>query len=335
MSSASMRSCPTCGRVLLKKNLYSHLKAIHRTPSDEISRMREQISKEAGTATVICPLCEESFATYDDFAQRCEDTCTSLFKERVRTSGSSSRVTLLCNRSGMYKRTGTQRAGVTKKHVRYCSCHLNVTFNECGTVAVAGCFGHVGHQLDPALLKFSSQQRIYLKTLLEEHSVDYIISRLRKEDPTKSTKLYFVVKQDLHNIIRNYRMAPGWRDDDDENNYDDGIRYTELPGDEGKVLNVYLHNEIVISHNSVIITPLMLKYDLRLVTLMVSNRGLPGAVFPEVPTQLHSAGFTSRRRGKDVGKENEGITMSMSERKVVRKFRCHCVRCSLELFGSY
>ncbi|XGW22187.1 hypothetical protein V3C99_004849 [Haemonchus contortus] len=136
MSSASMRSCSICGRVLLRKNLYSHLKVIHRTPADEISRIREQISREAGIATLICPLCEESFATYDDFAKhcgarhaddgaggrpqnysiisenftnrqeyelwltrRCEDTCTSLFKERVRTSGSSSRVTLLCNRS--------------------------------------------------------------------------------------------------------------------------------------------------------------------------------------------------------------------------------------------
>uniref|UniRef100_A0A7I4XUC3 Protein W02D7.6 n=2 Tax=Haemonchus contortus TaxID=6289 RepID=A0A7I4XUC3_HAECO len=252
MSSASMWSCPICRRVLLKKNLYSHLKAVHRTPAGEISRIREQISREAGTATVICPLCEESFSTHDDFAQhcgarhaddgagglpqnysiisenfvnrqeyelwltrKCEDTCTSLFKERIRTSGSSSRVTLLCNRSGMYKRTGTQRAGVTKKHVRYCSCHLNVTFNEGGTVAVAGCFGHVGHELDPALLKFSSQQKIYLKTLLEEHSMDYIIGRLRKQDSKKSTKLDFVVKQDLHNIIRSYRMAPGWGDGDD------------------------------------------------------------------------------------------------------------------------
>ncbi|XGW34132.1 hypothetical protein V3C99_018155 [Haemonchus contortus] len=225
----------------------------------------ESKSVENGTATVICPLCEESFTTYDELAQhcgathaddgaggrpqnysivseeftnrqeyelwltrRCEDTCTSLFKTRVRTSGASSRLTLLCNRSGTYKKTGIQRASVTKKDVRYCSCHLNVTFNEGETATVNGWFGHVGHDLNPALLKFSSQQRIYLKTLLEEHSIDHIISRLRKEDATKSTKLYFVVKQDLRNIIGKYRMAPGWMDDDDVTSLKNVTRRTTL-----------------------------------------------------------------------------------------------------------
>nr|CDJ82349.1 Protein Y54G2A.20 [Haemonchus contortus] len=316
---------------MLKKNVYSHLKVVHRTVADEVFRIREEISREAGTATVICPLCEESFSTYDGLAQhcgathadngaggrpqnysiiseefnnrqeyelwltrRCEDTCTSLFKERVRTSGASSRLTLLCNRSGTYKKTGTQRASVSKKDVRYCSCHLNVTFNEGGTVAVKGCFGHVGHELDPALLKFSSQQRIYLKTLLEEHSMDYIISRLRKEDATKSTKLYFVVKQDLHNIIRKYRMAPGWRHDDDvtslklryeENNPDDGIRYMELPRDpSGKVIITPLMLNWLMKYSSKGVslddTFHTTRYNLRLATLMVSDerdRGLPGA----------------------------------------------------------
>ncbi|VDO73278.1 unnamed protein product [Haemonchus placei] len=146
--------------------------------------------------------------------------------------------------------------------------------------------------------------------------MDYIMSRLRKENAAKSTKLYFVVKQDLHNIIRKYRMAPGWRDDDDvtslklryeENNPDDGIRYMELPRDPSdKGLqscneSVYLHDEMVITYNSVIITPFMLewlmkyssrgvslddtfhttRYNLRLATLMVTDerdRGLPGGI---------------------------------------------------------
>ncbi|KAK5974864.1 MULE domain-containing protein [Trichostrongylus colubriformis] len=158
--------------------------------------------------------------------------------------------------------------------------------------------GHVGHELDPALLKFNDRQRMYLKTLLEEHSMDYIISRLRKEDPTRSSKLSFVVKRDLYNIVTRYNMAPGWRHHDDltsmlirfeENNPDDGLRCLQLPEDpSGKGLLL------------VIITPIMLewlkkyatksvslddtfhttRYNLRLATLMVSDnrdRGLPGA----------------------------------------------------------
>ncbi|KAK5966562.1 MULE domain-containing protein [Trichostrongylus colubriformis] len=157
--------------------------------------------------------------------------------------------------------------------------------------------GHVGHELDPALLRFSGSQRLHLKSLLEEHSMDYIIGRLRKDDPTRSSKLSFVV-QDLHNIVTRYNMAPGWRHNDDltsiqirfeENNLDDGIRCLQLPEDpSGKGLLL------------VIITPLMLewlkkystksvslddtfhttRYNLRLATLMVSDnrdRGLLGA----------------------------------------------------------
>ncbi|KAK6052232.1 hypothetical protein COOONC_10262 [Cooperia oncophora] len=129
-----------------------------------------------------------------------------------------------------------------------------------------------------------------------EHSMDFIINRLRKQDPTKSSKLSFVVEADLHNIVQRFNMIPGWRHKDDvtslqmrheENNVDDGIRCFELPQDSsgrGFLL--------------VIITPLMAdwirkysgkgvslddtfnttRYSLRLATLMVmdeKDRGLP------------------------------------------------------------
>ncbi|KAK6048503.1 hypothetical protein COOONC_13992, partial [Cooperia oncophora] len=116
---------------------------------------------------------------------------------------------------GTYTTKEKRRTTTSKKDVRHCSCHLVVRFNADGTVIVKGCLGHVGHELDPALLRFTSRQIMYLKNLLEEHSMDYIIDRLRKEDPTKSSKLSFVVKSDLHNIVRRFNMTPGWRHNDD------------------------------------------------------------------------------------------------------------------------
>ncbi|VDP15245.1 unnamed protein product [Heligmosomoides polygyrus] len=130
-----------------------------------------------------------------------------------------------------------------------------------------------------------------------EHSMDYIIKRVRKEDRGRSM-LSFVVKKDLRNIIAQYNMQPGWRHKNyvvsvqlrcDENNPDDGIRLFEAPHDqngEGFLM--------------VIITPRMLewlikyssdginlddtfnttRYPFKLATLMVTDhrdRGLPGA----------------------------------------------------------
>ncbi|KAK6013719.1 hypothetical protein OSTOST_20940 [Ostertagia ostertagi] len=214
---------------------------------------------------------------------------------------------IMCNRAGAQPSTAKQRAATSRKDVRHCSCHLVVNFFENGTVNVKGCLGHVGHELDPALLRFSHQQKMYLKNLLEEHSLDYIINRLRKEDPTKSSKLSFVVKKDLHNIITKYKLAPGWRHDDDvtslrlrfeEKNPDDGIRCLQLPEDPsgkgflmGEKISYFgtsrLHQRkkgeslLAIStlyrDNDTFHTT---RYNLRLATLMITDdkdRGLPGA----------------------------------------------------------
>ncbi|WKY14044.1 hypothetical protein Q1695_004682 [Nippostrongylus brasiliensis] len=143
--------------------------------------------------------------------------------------------------------------------------------------------------------------------------MDYIIKRLRKEDPTRSTKLSFVVKSDLRNIVERYNMRPGWRHEDDvvsmrlrfeENNPADGIRVFEPPRDPsgagfimGRVVREQFQSKT--SKNLVIITPTMLewlkryssrgvtlddtfhttRYNLKLATLMVADerdRGLPG-----------------------------------------------------------
>ncbi|KAK6027657.1 hypothetical protein OSTOST_06311 [Ostertagia ostertagi] len=141
-------------------------------------------------------------------------------------------------------------------------------------------FGHAGHELEPALLHLSDSQRQYLKSLLEEHSLDYVIRKCRKDFSAKDSRM------------------PGYRDADDlksiqlrhaENNEDDGIRLLETPKDpSGKGFTM------------VIITPLQLhwlkayssrgismddthgatRYNLKLATVVVADerdRGLPAA----------------------------------------------------------
>ncbi|VDL86116.1 unnamed protein product [Nippostrongylus brasiliensis] len=298
-------TCGKCAKVVLRRNMVSHLRVVHHLDTEECHRIRAETDRERGFAKVKCPVCDDVFVAHKELAQHCQQvhpedgaegrpqdysvislsfsskreyeswfegkcrsTCTSFFTSKTTTSGAATKKRLLCSRAGVYKRAGTEKVAISKKDVRYCSCYLTVDFNTDGSVSV------------------------------EEHSMDYIIKRLRKEDPTRSTKLSFVVKSDLRNIVERYNMRPGWRHEDDvvsmrlrfeENNPADGIRVFEPPRDPSGAGFIM-----------VIITPTMLewlkryssrgvtlddtfhttRYNLKLATLMVADerdRGLPGA----------------------------------------------------------
>ncbi|WKY11842.1 hypothetical protein Q1695_003427 [Nippostrongylus brasiliensis] len=210
---------------MLKKNLWSHLKVVHYLDEEEVSAVRENMKKEVGVAKVACPLCDELFPNYEGLAkhcyeshsedgagghpqdysvfsiafanqheyelwlkEKCERTCSSLAITRTVKKGSSTKRQLNCNRGVASKKpsVATQRVTTSKKDDCYCSCYLNVRSDSDGSVSVEGCFGHVGHQLDPALIRQSAQRDFYPRTLPEEHSMEYIVGELQEVDPTTS-----------------------------------------------------------------------------------------------------------------------------------------------------
>lgn len=65
-------ACPECGKVLLKKNLYTHLASIHLLTPAEVARVKEEISRKAGVAAVVCPLCCLNFVSYESLASHCQ-----------------------------------------------------------------------------------------------------------------------------------------------------------------------------------------------------------------------------------------------------------------------
>ncbi|VDL77847.1 unnamed protein product [Nippostrongylus brasiliensis] len=68
-------TCPECGKVYLKRNLWTHLTFVHRRTKQDILRIREQINTETGVNKVTCPLCEGiRFATFKHLAQHCQQT---------------------------------------------------------------------------------------------------------------------------------------------------------------------------------------------------------------------------------------------------------------------
>ncbi|XGW27467.1 hypothetical protein V3C99_007794 [Haemonchus contortus] len=147
---------------------------------------------------------------------------------------------LRCHRAGKYVRKTETQATHTKKAVLHCPCFLNVKKEESGSVMVKGCLGHIGHDIDVALLRLTRGQQYFLKGLLEEYSHEYIINYLRREYSAKESRLYYVTMGDLWSLAKRFGLRPGFRHSDDmqslrarkeEQNPNDGIRRLELPVD--------------------------------------------------------------------------------------------------------
>ncbi|WKY03569.1 hypothetical protein Q1695_004934 [Nippostrongylus brasiliensis] len=174
-----------------KRNLWPHLRNAHKRSEEEVQQIREKINRESGKAKISCPSCEELlFMTYEEFAnhcrvthsedesrgrpqdyslvqlsfndekeyekwlhEKCEITCTSLYITRSMISGSKKYQYMLCSRAGLRPSQATKIERVSRKENVHCSCFLATEFNADGSVSVKGCFGHVGHDIDPALLR--------------------------------------------------------------------------------------------------------------------------------------------------------------------------------------
>ncbi|KAL6735390.1 hypothetical protein Aduo_005836 [Ancylostoma duodenale] len=199
------------------------------------------------------------------------------------------------NRSGDATTKGKERIGTSKKETKHCSAHLNLTYNSDGTVNITGCFGHVGHEINPALLKWTTSEEEYLKGLLKEFTFDYILKKMRSENDPRLSRLYYINKSDLWNLVVKYRLRPGCRDDDmtslrmrnEEKNEMDGIKVLNFPEDRSgkgfsaviitptqeKWLKEYSHRGVALDD-----TFNTTRYNLRLAVLMVADkkdRGLP------------------------------------------------------------
>ncbi|KAK6765232.1 hypothetical protein RB195_025244 [Necator americanus] len=298
-----------------------------------------------------CPICDEGFTDHESMACHCEDNhsedgangkpqdytvllltfdtvgefeewlheqCersgTSFFKRSSYAKGSS--YSLRCNRAGTYEKATTSKATSSKKDVISCSCFMNVHIADDGKVNIKGCLGHVGHDIEPALLRLNNTQEQLLRTLLEEHSMDYILRRLKRDYSAKTSRLWFVDRSDLWNLTTRFGLRPGYRHKNDmnslmhrqaEENADDGIRVLEVTDDPSgrgfrlsELLGIIpriLANKLI---SLVMITPTRLewlrkfsprgiavddthnvtRYNLKLATVSVAdnkNRGLPAA----------------------------------------------------------
>ncbi|WKX91724.1 hypothetical protein Q1695_010057 [Nippostrongylus brasiliensis] len=202
---------------------------------------RAQRIKDRSPGLVTCPVCHEQFLDQERFAghcyekhrqdgadgeeqdythyslefqseaifkiwlrDKCETTVTSLYKKNT----SRRFYHLRCNRAGKFRCKGEDRIKPTKKNVAFCSCYVNVYVHDDGSVLMKGCFGHIGHSVDPALLRLSDYQKDFLKSLLEKYPMDDVICQLKKDFSPKTSRLYFVTRKDCYNLLRKHGMEP-------------------------------------------------------------------------------------------------------------------------------
>ncbi|KHJ86134.1 hypothetical protein OESDEN_14124 [Oesophagostomum dentatum] len=275
-----------------------------------------------------CPICDEGFMEHEEMAKHCED-CHSedgangksqdytifrlvfdskddfeewLTEQCERTSSSfytrssyrgGTSYSLRCNRAGRYEKETMSRATSSKKDVINCSCFVNVHTRDDGKVDIKGRFGHVGHGVEPALLRLSNTQEEFLKSLLEEHSMDYILRRLKRDYSPKTSRLWFVERSDLWNLTTKFGLRPGHRDNNDMNslmlrradeNPDDGIRLLEISDDpSGKGFCMVIITPIQVewlrkySHRGIAVddTHNITRYNLKLATVSVADHKDP------------------------------------------------------------
>ncbi|ETN81081.1 hypothetical protein NECAME_08743 [Necator americanus] len=144
-----------------------------------------------------------TFDTVGEFEEwsheQCERSGTSFFKRSTYAKGSS--YSLRCNRAGTYEKATTSNATSSKKDVISCSCFMNVHIADNDKVNIKGCLGHVGHDIEPALLRLNNTQEL-LRTLLEVMITPTQLEWLRKFSPRG------IAVDDTHNVTRyNLKLA--------------------------------------------------------------------------------------------------------------------------------
>ncbi|KAK6021027.1 zinc finger, C2H2 type [Ostertagia ostertagi] len=265
--------CPECDEDIDRRSYRRHLINVHKYSEEQYHELKNEMMR-AQEPSIICPLCDDKVPTQFDLVHHCSElhsedgadgrpqnytVCMREFpNEQDYKDKKKTGTVVRLIRAGKIPNSAKQRVRTSKKDTPYCTCFLNVQYRNDGTILARGCFAHVGHELDPALLRLSIEEQEYLKMLLEEHTFNYIIQRVRRENRDKNSRLFFVSRDDLWNLIKKYKIRPGCKDAVDmtsvmvrveESNPDDGIRMFRPPDDpSGKGFLM------------VIVTPLQLKW---------------------------------------------------------------------------
>ncbi|KAK6021925.1 hypothetical protein OSTOST_12392 [Ostertagia ostertagi] len=71
--SSALVTCPECGRPMKRKNLWSHLRVVHRRKEEDVSEIRARLNKEAEAGSILCPLCNKCFPTHEVLALHCQE----------------------------------------------------------------------------------------------------------------------------------------------------------------------------------------------------------------------------------------------------------------------
>ncbi|WKX94637.1 hypothetical protein Q1695_011704 [Nippostrongylus brasiliensis] len=138
--------CPKC-----QEKFVDHVEFVHHCSYEHDNHELQGTSHDY---TMI----EEMFESKESFQEwldsMCANSCTTFVTRNCRQVERGRVVYLRCSRAGIYRSEGNnRRIRQSRKGTKFCTAHVTVFEDEYGIVRVKGCFGHIGHDLDAAILR--------------------------------------------------------------------------------------------------------------------------------------------------------------------------------------
>ncbi|VDL75002.1 unnamed protein product [Nippostrongylus brasiliensis] len=260
--------CEVCGKVMFRKNIYSHLRVTHKYDPEQVEELKRTLEMRSATGAVgrTCPICNDGVGDQEGLANHC----------LLMHSGDGA--------NGEEQYYAVHHLTFESKEIFEEECEASIT----------------------SLWKTGAKRNSYFSRCsragsyaCKEHSLDFVIRRLRSDFSARTSRLHFVTRDDLWNLIVKHGLRPGSRDDDDltslqmreaEHNLDDEIRFFRMPENRaGKGLALVIITPIQTewlkrySHRGISVddTHNTTRYKLKLATAVVvdeRDRGLPAGM---------------------------------------------------------
>lgn len=231
---SNVKECPDCGRLVNKSNFARHRKALHPELKVEGKNVCLEFNcnfSSPFSAALRChlrdvhsiPMSEKfltfsNLSTFEDWKTDFESSTTAKFvKMRASKNGISF---YQCSRSADYNKSTNngKKFKTSKKVSSACTAGLRVEVKDTGSVLVACCETHYGHEQLPGCLPLNYHDKMKIAGKIVMGVSDRrIIDDIRDDFPAsnKVEPIHFVGAQELRNIKKQFKLNSGRRDDND------------------------------------------------------------------------------------------------------------------------
>ncbi|RCN42062.1 hypothetical protein ANCCAN_11987, partial [Ancylostoma caninum] len=223
-------ACPACGKSL--------------PSSIELAVHCENTHNNEGSDFTVLDVHFSTWRAFEMWKTRKErETVTKLVRRTSRTSSKGTTHMYLCQHSGRPNRkTDTEqekkRNRKCKRNSKHCPCFARVTQLRDETVDVVACFGHLGHEVNSALLPISRDDELVVKSMIlsglpfKEIVSQLRITRWNVEAPAEmQPRLCHLTVRDVSNIASRHGLLASSKYDDNDDDCSTPTRFVQEEDD--------------------------------------------------------------------------------------------------------